>query len=97
MILKPWQFSSFNAGDPNETKFPDPEQVADYAAYTEIRDMCSAVLAGTDEDVTGGACWYIDSSIAPPKWTEGLEISLQAGRLTFYRKPFAVTDPEIGL
>ena len=93
VVLCKYQFSSFNPGDPNETKFPDPED----PEYQDIAAMCLGVIGGTDSDVTSGAQWYIDTSISPPSWTEALDVSLRVGRLTFYRKRrFVVTDPEIG-
>lgn len=92
VILCPRQFSSFNADDPNADKFPNPAD----QGYQSIDAMCRAVLGGTDEDVTAGAQWYIDSSISPPAWASKLEVSLQIGRLTFYRKPrLLVTDPDL--
>lgn len=93
VILCREQFSSFNPGDPNEKKFPDPAD----PEYQDIETMCRSVIGGTDNDVTGGAQWYIDTSISPPSWTQVLIISLRVGRLTFYRKPrLLVTDPELG-
>jgi spore germination cell wall hydrolase CwlJ-like protein len=84
VILKPWQFSSFNTSDPNSDVWPkDIEK-----AWLECMDAASAVLVGDDPDTTDGALYYHDTSITFPKaW--GLENAfvntLNVGRLKFYR------------
>jgi|HubBroStandDraft_6_1064221.scaffolds.fasta_scaffold00496_2 hypothetical protein len=62
---EPWQFSSFNASDPNSSKWPaqrDP-------SFQDCEKVCESVAAQNDEDVTAGATSYYDVSIPPPCWT----------------------------
>jgi spore germination cell wall hydrolase CwlJ-like protein len=85
VILKPWQFSSFNVGDPNADKWPEDSD----PSFQDCSDVCNAVLAGTDKDITGGATFYNDSSInEPTDWIKaGYILTLQVGRLSFYEAP----------
>jgi|ERR1700722_11968689 len=85
VILKPWQFSSFNPSDPNSDKWPldvDP-------SFVDCSDVCNAVLQGTDKDITSGATFYCDVSINEPEdWVKaGYLLKLQVGRLRFYVPP----------
>src|ERR1700688_24001 len=48
VILKPWQFSSFNHGDPNETRWPED----DNAQWRQALTIAIGLLAGTDPDNT---------------------------------------------
>lgn len=89
VILKPSQFSSFNGPDKtghvdaNATKFPVPS--AD-PAYASCLLAAKSVYEETTPDPTGGACWYHDTSIAPPAWTADLVKTIQIGSLIFYRE-----------
>jgi spore germination cell wall hydrolase CwlJ-like protein len=80
VILKPFQFSSFNVGDPNEKLWP----LGDDPQLLEISPMCDSVLAGTDKDITDHAQFYHDVSVTPP-WAEDYILTLQVGRLLFYK------------
>jgi spore germination cell wall hydrolase CwlJ-like protein len=82
VILKPFQFSSFNPDDPNQDKWP----ADDDPSYPQINNLVLGVAGGQLLDPTGGAQWYHDTSIPPPKWTIGLEMCLATGHLRFYRK-----------
>jgi N-acetylmuramoyl-L-alanine amidase len=97
VILKPWQFSSFNPGDANAEKWPGDCN----PWFVDCEEICQAVLRGADEDITGGATSYHDISIPPPAWaTDGSnELTLAVGRLKFYRLAPAlrVTDVELGM
>jgi N-acetylmuramoyl-L-alanine amidase len=91
VILKPWQFSSFNAADPNSSKWPAPGD----SSLQDRANICEAVAAGKDGDVTTGATSYYDISIQPPKWAAdgGNILTLAVGRLRFYKlAPAVVTD-----
>lgn len=84
VILKPWQFSSFNPGDPNSTKWPDDNETS----WTDSLAASSAVLVGGDFDPTGGATYYYDSSIEWPKaWgnQDNYENTLNIGHLHFWK------------
>lgn len=81
VVLKPMQFSSFNTGDPNATKFPhDGDQI-----FRKILELASNVLVGQDEDLTGGATHYHDSSVFPP-WALHATKLAQIGTFTFYKE-----------
>ena len=86
VILKPWQFSSFNANDPNAVKWPRPND----ASWQSCLVIANAVYAGEGQDPTHGATHYFDDSLKdnPPKWAtdESLEPAGKIGRLNFYRR-----------
>jgi spore germination cell wall hydrolase CwlJ-like protein len=94
VILQKYQFSSFNPGDPNETKWP----ADDDPAFAECCAAAMPVYLGYDEDNTAGACWYYDTSIGWPKaWgDQNLYVqTLAVGRLLFWKKlaaPVIVID-----
>ena len=82
VILKPYQFSSFNAGDPNATKFPiTPTDLA----FQPCLMAAKAAYDGLGVDPTSGATHYFDDSIAAPSWTTGATKTIKIGHLTFYK------------
>jgi spore germination cell wall hydrolase CwlJ-like protein len=85
VILHPWQFSSFNASDPNNVKWPLD---AGDLSYDSCVSAAAGAYTGVGDDPTAGACWYHDASMGwPAGWgDEGLyQETLKVGRLTFYR------------
>jgi N-acetylmuramoyl-L-alanine amidase len=85
VILKPFQYSSFNPGNPEETLLPKNGDTTWATAWNAAR----AVLFANDPDLTEGAEYYYDSSITWPKaW--GAEtnyvLTLTLGRLKFFRQ-----------
>jgi hypothetical protein len=94
VVLQKYQFSSFNANDPNVTKWPKASVVGDWLAFW---DCVGVVLGPFLADATGGAQFYHDVSIAPPaeawlgkgRTVEELERmkTLELGRLVFYAIP----------
>jgi N-acetylmuramoyl-L-alanine amidase len=98
VVLKPYQFSSFNPGDPNENKWPADEDPA-------FAECCAAALPiqlSHDTDNTDGATAYYDTSIEfPNAWgpESGWENTLNVGRLRFWRKratPATTSDLDTG-
>jgi spore germination cell wall hydrolase CwlJ-like protein len=87
VVLKPWQFSCFDHGDPNESRWPEDENVQ----WLAVLHIATAVLAGTDRDLTDGASSYYDVSIDPPSWTAELVFTVQFDRIRFYKLPMAVS------
>ena len=83
VILKAYQFSSFNPGDPNSTRWP----LDDDPSFMDCSWVCNGELAGTDEDITNGAEFYHDVSIPEPQaWKDAdYQLTLQVGRLIFYK------------
>ena len=85
VVTQPWQFSCFNAGDPNATKYPTQKRSVDWAAWLE----CCVVVDGlaSDLDPTSGANHYeaISDSDKRPNWADPVKITRQVGRTRFYR------------
>lgn len=82
ILLKPWQFSCFNEGDPDEKRWPDD----DNPQWIAAQEIAKAIIAGDDLDLTSGATSYYDVSITPPDWTQELIFTTQIGSLRFYRR-----------
>lgn len=86
VILKPFQFSSFNAHDPNAVKFPTPVDTT-WQASLEIAQQ---VVNGTVPDPTSGSTSYFDKSLDsnPPSWaTDGsMVLASTIGDLHFYKR-----------
>lgn len=85
VILRPFQFSSFNVNDPNDKVWPQEDD----PAWTDSLAAASAVMFGDETDLTGGACWYHDTSMGwPSAWGAESDYTqtLAVGRLLFYRK-----------
>lgn len=81
VILKPWQFSSFNAGDPNSIKFPSETDNAWQACLV----ISAEVFEGQGTDPVLGADHYHDVSIEPPAWTREKKLIASIGALRFYK------------
>ena len=63
VCTQPWQFSSFNKGDPASISWPLEKNTADWQAWEEIQQMIDSPLLA---DPTNGANFYHDKSIEPP-------------------------------
>ncbi len=87
VILKPYQFSSFNRNDPNATKFPSTLDTS----WMQSLTVAQAVMEGRVPDPTNMAVFYFDKSLDsnPPSWsTDGsLVHAWDSGSLHFYRRP----------
>lgn len=79
VILFPWQYSSFNAGDLNAVKFPKATDTVYPQIISAAQDM--------GDDPTGGAHSYYDNSIAPPNWALSDEFifTVTINTLHFYK------------
>lgn len=84
VILHPFQFSSFNEGDPNSSKWPEDAD----AFYSDSLTVSEDVLVNGDEDITGGAVNYYDISIPPPAWTWAADMvfTVALGRFRFFKE-----------
>ena len=84
VILKPWQFSSFNPDDPNSVKFPgDPIQDP---AWAECLAVAEAVYTNSIADPTNGATHYFAASLHPqPAWAKTAEFKIQLGNHLFFK------------
>lgn len=85
VITKPFQFSSFNPGDPNSNVWPQDDE----PAFIDCVAASGGVLSGSDTDPTSGAQYYNDISIETPlAWVNaGYQLTLAVGRLKFFRQP----------
>lgn len=84
VVLQPYQFSSFNVGDPNGDKWPGDDDTD----FWTICHHCMRVWMGADPDNTNGATHYFDTSITWPKaWgDESFYINtLNIAKLRFFK------------
>ena len=84
VILKPWQFNSFNADDPNNMKWPEESD-------PDWQDSLSAAqnAIGGGDDVTDGATYYHDTRVDFPKsWgsEDEYQRTMSYGKLNFYKQ-----------
>lgn len=85
VILKPKQFSVFNAGDPNREKMKNPLLWDSFGRWGECFEAARLVLSNDVEDNTGGATHYHRADITP-YWAKSMEFSCQIGNHKFYRE-----------
>jgi N-acetylmuramoyl-L-alanine amidase len=85
VVLCPEQFSSFNANDPNEDKWPSDDD----HSWIDCQSFTQSIMSGKDTDVTNGATNYHDISIVdwPGGWGDESKYinTLNVGRFKFYR------------
>jgi N-acetylmuramoyl-L-alanine amidase len=83
VILQPLQFSSFNPGDPNATKLPNPKQPGDWIAW----GLCVAIAsAPLESDPTGGATNYHSLPAGSlPAWADPQKLTAKIGAFRFYK------------
>jgi N-acetylmuramoyl-L-alanine amidase len=80
VILKPYQFSSFNPSDPNADKWPADNDIS----WADSRSAAQAILSGKDADLTGGALYYFSPPLtAAPRAWGSVGVTLVVGNLTF--------------
>ena len=80
VILFPEQYSSFNVGDPNATKFP--KMPVDVAIFQNILIMTIA----PGDDPTSGATSYYSVDIDPPRWVPSKVFCCQIDAMRFYKE-----------
>ncbi|SRR6266513_1401654 len=83
VILKPFQYSAFNANDPNATKWP-----VEGPDWEQCQHVAETVMNEEIPDPTDGATHYFDTSISFPKsWGNEAEWvnTLNVGRLRFWK------------
>lgn len=81
VCLKPWQFSCWNANDPNRKKLMAVE--TDDAAFRECIAAAAAVMTGLEPDPTERSHHYHTASIKP-SWSRGFEPVTRIGDHVFY-------------
>ena len=81
-ITKPWQFSSITAkADPELGLYPtltDPQWIA-------AQSLAQEALAGTLEDLTGGATFYFAETIPPPSWAAQMTQTVTIANQVFFK------------
>ncbi|MBQ8671609.1 MAG: cell wall hydrolase [Alphaproteobacteria bacterium] len=79
VVLKPYQFSCWNTDDPNRAKIiaATPAQLA-----TEL-NIAKQAIAGTLQDITGGATHYHAKSVMP-YWAASMTKTVTIGNHVFY-------------
>lgn len=81
VILKPYQFSSFNANDPNSTKWPvDGDEV-----WMDCLAEANEVLGGCDDLTFGALFYYSPPLVAPPRAWGNVSATAHIGHLEFYK------------
>lgn len=81
VCLKPWQFSCWNASDPNRLKVMTVGPAN--KVFRACRRVARRALQGRLKDPTGGATHYHAAGHAPP-WARGRTPSAAIGRHQFY-------------
>jgi spore germination cell wall hydrolase CwlJ-like protein len=78
-----WQFSCWNAGDPNLPKLlavdcRDPQ-------FRQAVEIATHAVGGLLPDTTNGADSYVDLRVARPGWADPAKQVAKIGNHTFYR------------
>lgn len=79
----PWQFSCWNANDPNLPKLLRVDTTD--GIFCSAMTIAAEAVGRTLQDPTNGATSYYDVSIPPPRWAKGREPCATIGRLIFFK------------
>lgn len=80
--LVPWQFSCWNAADPNSQIIHDV--TTDDPVFADALAIANAVITGVMDDITDHATHYYDCRIPTPKWAEGKDPCAAIGHHLFF-------------
>lgn len=84
VCLKPYQFSCWNAGDPNRAQLLT--LAVENTRVKEVRDVVDAVMNNRFGDPTDGATHYHNRWMArPPRWAQGRTPCRFIGKHAFYK------------
>jgi len=81
VVLKKWQFSVWNEGDPNRDKILNATQ----AQLAQALDISKKVIKGELQDITGGATNYHATTVKP-SWAAKMTKTVQIGNHVFYKE-----------
>lgn len=82
---RPYQFSCWNANDPNYPYLTGAKQVPT-GEIAKCQLAAQQVIEGLMPDPTGGATHYYSTSMTrPPKWVLGATQTLQLGHHIFFK------------
>lgn len=87
VILKPKQYSSFNANDANRYLVENPlanENGVDTRTWIHCYDIAVNVLNNSVTDPTSGANHFFDDSISPPLWAKDEYFKVKIDSFLFY-------------
>jgi spore germination cell wall hydrolase CwlJ-like protein len=83
-----WQFSCWNAGDPNRAAMLNIEALSrdseDYRLWLAAKHVAAEILAGRSADPTGGALFYHTDAVQPA-WSRGVPPVTRIGSHLFFR------------
>lgn len=83
ICLKPWQFSCWNSGDPNEAKLASLDE--DDPTFRECLVVAELSLANIIVDITRGSTHYHTASMGwPESWGEPRAPAARIGGHLFY-------------
>ena len=85
VLLKPWQYSCFNRGDPNREKLKDPLKYERRETLARCLAVAHAVLNGLVKDPTNGATHYFSGN-RKPRWARKMEGCGKIGDFRFYKE-----------
>lgn len=89
VCTKPWQFSCWNANDPNSKKLDPAKMEAlnpatpDGNSWRVAKQIAYSVLAGVLPDITNGATYYHTKAV-DPSWDDDMKLVATVGRHLFY-------------
>lgn len=93
VILRPHQFSCFDAGDPNHDKLLEPLKHGTIDTWQACLTAAHVVYWGSQTDITGGACFYYSKPLtSPPRKHDGtlawgsVAHCIDIGGLSFWRE-----------
>jgi spore germination cell wall hydrolase CwlJ-like protein len=82
---KPYQFSCWNKGDPNQPYLSGAKQIP-FRELAQCRIAADQVIDGKVADPTGGATHYYATSMPKaPAWTVGAKMTLTLGHHIFFK------------
>lgn len=82
VVLQPWQFSAWNAADPNRPKMLAVNETD--PAFVRALQISEAAVGGGLPDVTGGANHYFTKQIDPPSWSREMSRVASIGDHLFF-------------
>src|SRR5581483_3101923 len=80
---KPWQYSCWNAADPNCQIINDVDNTV--PVFCDALQIAGNAISGGLDDITGGATHYYNKHMAqPPEWAEGKTPCASIGSHLFF-------------
>lgn len=83
VVRMPWQFSIWNAGDPNRAKIEAANE--NTPGFLDAVEISARAMRGDLPDITNGATHYHAVTIQPPDWTQGATETARIGGHVFYK------------